>query len=73
MSEPLILNVTQAAKLLGVSRWTMNKMCRLFEVRWIPRGKIGRRIARAELDRWIEANQVGSDAELRKAKDGRRS
>lgn len=69
---PLLLNVTEAAKLMGVSRWSVSEMCRRFTLPWIPRGRKGRLIATADIERWIRESKVNSPEELRKALDGRR-
>jgi excisionase family DNA binding protein len=67
-----LLSVTAAAKYLGFSRWTVNEMCRRFELPFIPRGRKGRRIARKDIDAWVESHKVHNQDELRQALDGRR-
>lgn len=69
---PLTLNVTQAARVLGFDRKAVGQMCRRFELKFIPRGRKGRRIAREELFRWIRTHEVSNNAELLRALDGRR-
>jgi excisionase family DNA binding protein len=72
MDAPMLLTVTQAAKLMGFSRDTFYKLLRSFEIPYIPRGRKGRRIARADIEKWIEAHKVRNQDQLRKALDGRR-
>lgn len=74
MSEPLLLTVSGAARVLGVSRYTVSDMCRRFELRWLPwRGsKVHKRIPRAEIDRYIRAHTVGNAHQVQLAIDGRR-
>ena len=72
MIERLTYNVTEVARLLGYSRWTVNEMCRRFELHWIPRGRKGKKISHAEVLRWIRENEVSNAEELKKAMDGRR-
>ena len=69
---PLTLNVTQAAKLLGFSRWTVNAMCKRYELPWVPRGRKGRRILRADVERWLLENTVRNAADLKRVLDKRR-
>lgn len=71
-NDPLLLTVTAAAKLMSLSRWTLQGKLRRFELRYIPLGRRHKRIPRAEVERWIRENTVGSHEELRSALDGRR-
>lgn len=61
MSEPLLLHVSEAAELLGLSR---SKTYELVAAGVIPSVKIGKsvRIPRQELLDWIRANTRGGHA-----------
>lgn len=66
----LTFNFTEAGKLIGFSRWTIQKMVRRGELRVIPSGRKLKRIALMEIERWIRENQVYC-SELRSKLDGR--
>lgn len=63
MSERLALNVTEAAKLLGVSRTTMYQIMRMKD---FPAVHLGGRIliSRAGLQRWLDKLTEGVAADV---------
>ena len=70
--NPLLLTLTEAGKLLGFSRWTVDCLCRKEGLHFIPRGRRGKRIPRSEIDLWIKRKTVHSGEELKRAVDARR-
>lgn len=74
----LTFNVTNAAKVMGMSRKELYELMAAAGARrlaYIPMGtdlRHGRRVSRAEIDRWIRDNTVRTPDELRAALDGRR-
>ena len=68
----LILTMTEAAQVIGVSRWFIQALCRKGELRFIPLGRKHKRIARTEIDRWIRDSQVFNDDAFKKVVDRRR-
>lgn len=63
MSEKLALNVTEAAKLMGVSRTTMYQIMRMKD---FPAVHLGGRIliSRAGLQRWLDKLTGGAAADV---------
>ncbi len=61
-SEPLLLHVAEAARLLGCSR---SKAYELVATASIPTVRLGRsvRVPRRALEAWIEAHTRGTDRE----------
>jgi len=68
----LLLTVSGVAALLGYGRWTIREMLLSGELGFIPRGRIHKRIPRAEVDRWIKEKTVHGGVALRQALDKRR-
>ena len=69
----LLLNTTEAARLTGRSRWTINHACDKGELRYKPRGKKGKLIPREELERWARAGLVSTPEHLKEiVQNGRR-
>lgn len=56
VDPPLLLTKLEAARLLGISRATLDRLAIRGVVRSLrPGGMRGVRFARAELERWVEA------------------
>lgn len=75
-----LLTIKAVAKLLGFDRRAVAAMCRSGELGYVPcRGadgkpsRIHKRVAMAEVERWIERNTVRSQDDMRRAVDGRRT
>jgi len=60
MLEPLTVGVREAARLLGISHWSIRRWIRLGR---LPAVKLGRRtvVELAVLQRFIDSNRVGED------------
>ena len=64
MLEPLTLGVREAARMLGISHWSIQRWIRLGR---LPGVKLGRRtvVELAALKRLVETNRIGgNDAKL---------
>lgn len=67
MTTALLLTVSEVADLLGFSRWKITWLLRNGQIKFIPLGRIHKRIARTEVDDWIRRNQVTNGPQYRKA------
>lgn len=70
--DPLMMTMTEAGKVLGVSRWFIQLLIRKGKLRFIPSGTKTKYVTRAELERWMRESQVTNGPEYRRAIDGRR-
>ena len=66
MSDPLLLSIGRAAKMLGVSRPTLRRAVRSGNIKTLQLRRGGRAyITRAELARVLDADEtVGTDVEV---------
>lgn len=66
--DPLMMTMTEAGKVLGVSRWFIQLLVRRGKLRFIPSGTKTKYIARAELEKWVRESQVTNGPEYRRVR-----
>ena len=71
-AAPLLVNVTEFARLIGESRWSASARLRRHELPFVPMGRKHKRIAVADILAWMEKRKVRNAAEFKAALDGRR-
>ena len=68
MSEVLLLTISGTAELLGLHPNTVSLMVQRGTLRFIPFGGKQKRIARSEIDRWINESMITGTANLNRRK-----